>query len=177
MSDAPAAPAASAWIPLGLLGKPRGLRGDLWLRPYNEATEALGEGVTVRLTLRDGTHRAATLEALEAQGTGLVAHFVDIDDRDGADALVGATVALQRKDFPPLEAGEYYHCDLPGLRVVTPDGAPVGTVLRVEAYPTLDALVVVTEKGELEIPVTADIVRSLDLDARVAVVDPSLLED
>lgn len=177
MSATPAAPDASAWIALGMLGKARGLRGDLWLRPYNEATEALEAGVVVRLTLRDGTRRIAPIEALEPQGIGFVAHFVGVDDRDAAEALVGATVALQRKDFPPLAAGEYYHCDLPGLRVVALDGADVGTVLRVEAYPTLDALVVATEKGELEVPITGDIVRSLDLDARVAVVDPSLLED
>ena len=86
-------------------------------------------------------------------------------------------MARQRKDFPPLEAGEYYHCDLPGLRVVTPDGALFGTVLRVEAYPTLDALVVATDKGEVEIPITEDIVQSLDLVARVAVIDPTLVGD
>lgn len=46
----------------------------------------------------------------------------------------------------------------------------------VEAYPTVDALVVATAEGELEVPMTDAVLRSLDLDARVATVDLSAFE-
>ncbi len=167
------APGPDEHVPLGLIGKARGLRGDLWFRPYNEAVEALDEGARVRVTLRDGSARELVLAALEQHGPGLVVAFEGIDDRDAAEALVGATVSRRRADFPPLEPGEFYHCDLPGVRVVDLDGRDVGTVVRVEPYPTVDALVVSTPSGEVELPVTDDVVRSLDLEARVAVVDPA----
>ncbi len=171
------APEPSEWVALGVVGRARGLRGDLWLRAYNEATEALAPGARVRLTLRDGAKRALTVESLAGQGAGVVVRFDGVVDRAAAEALVGATVELQRKDFPPLEEGEYYHCDLPGMRVVDAEGRAVGAVARVEAYPTVDALVVATDRGEVELPITGDVVLSLDVPGRTVVVDLSTLED
>ena len=133
-------PEASEWVVLGLLGKARGLRGDVWFRPYNDASIAVDVGRRVRLTLRDRSQREAVVEAVAMHGQEHALRFRGVEDRDAAEALVGATVSLQRKDFPPLEEGEFYHCDLAGLRVVDVSGRPVGAVLRVEAYPTVDAI-------------------------------------
>ncbi len=170
------APKPEDWVALGILGKARGLRGDLWFRSYNDAVSSLGAGVTVRVVAPKAAPRMLTVQSLAGQGTGLVAHFEGIDDRNGADALVGATVELQRKHFPPLDEGEYYHCDLEGMRVVDVEGRALGTVLRVEAYPTIDALVVKTAKGELELPINTDVVRAMDVAAALATVDLSTLD-
>lgn len=171
------APESSEWVALGLLGKARGLKGDLWFRPYNVATEAVVPGASLRAVLRDGSKRALTVEGLSDQGGGLVIQFAGIDSRETAEVLTGASVELQRKDFPPLEEGEYYHCDLVGIRVSDAAGKALGTVVRVEAYPTCDALVIATEAGELELPITDAVVLSLDVAGRTAVVDPSSFED
>ncbi len=170
------APEASQWVALGVVGKARGLRGDLWFRAYNIATEALVRGAVVRLVLRDGSKRSLTVDELSGQGAGLVVRFESVSDRDAAEALTGATLELQRKDFPPLEEGEYYHCDLPGMRVVDEAGALVGTAVRVEAYPTVDALVVATDGGELELPITGDVFTRFDVTGREAVVRRDALE-
>lgn len=170
-------PEASEWIVLGVLGKARGLHGDVWFRPYNDATTALTPGRAVRLTLRDQSRRDAVVAAIVRHGQELALRFRDGENRDAAEALVGATVSLQRQDFPPLGEGEFYHCDLAGLRVVDVTGKAVGEVIRVEAYPTVDALVVAAEGGELELPLTDAVLVSLDLAGRVATVDLSALED
>lgn len=170
------APEPTEWVALGVLGKARGLRGDVWFRSYNEASEAAAPGVTVRLTLRDGSQRKCAVAAAAVHGNERCLRFEGAGDRVSAEALVGATVALQRQDFPALEEGEYYHCDLPGVRVVDVSGREVGTVARVEAYPTVDALVVTTTDGEVEVPMTDAVLRSLDLAARVATVDLSAFE-
>jgi 16S rRNA processing protein RimM len=115
--------------------------------------------------------------SVKPAGEGIVAHFEGTDTREAAEALTGATVSIERAALPPLGEGEYYHCDLPGMCVVSRSGAVVGEVLRVEAYPTIDALVVQTEQGEVELPMNADVVQSLDLVARVVVVDLSPLEE
>lgn len=170
------APEASEWVALGVLGKARGLKGDLWFRAYNEGSEAVANGVTVRVVLRDASRRTLTVDDLSEQSGGLVIRFEGVDSRSGAEALTGAAVELQRKDFPPLGEGEFYHCDLPGMRVVDEDDKPVGTVVRVEAYPTVDALVVATEAGEVELPITDDVVHRLDVAARIVVVRRAALE-
>jgi 16S rRNA processing protein RimM len=164
-------------VALGVLGKPRGLRGELWFRSYNDASDAVAPGASVRLTLRDGSTRDAAVASVARHGQELAVHLRGVDGRDAAEALVGASVSMPRAAFPPLAEGEYYHCDLPGLRVVDVTGRAVGEVVRVEAYPTVDALVVATEAGELELPMTDAVLRSLDLAARVATVDLSAFED
>ncbi len=170
------APEASEWVALGVLGKPRGLRGDLWFRSYNEASEALAAGVVARVVLRDGSKRSITVEDISEQSGDLLMRFVGVDSRTAAEALTGASLELQRKDFPPLEEGEFYHCDLPGMRVVDEHDAEVGTVTRVEAYPTVDALVIATKDGEVEVPITDDVVHRLDVAARIIVVGRAALE-
>lgn len=170
------APEPSEWVALGVLGKPRGLRGDLWLRAYNESAGSLAPGARVRVVLADGSTRSAVVESLLTQGDGLVIHLQGFDSREASVALVRASLELQRQDFPPLEAGEYYHCDLPGVAVVDRDGKAIGTVTSVEAYPTVDALVVKTATGSLELPMIDDVVLSLDMVARRVVVDLTVLD-
>ena len=160
-----------SWVPLGVVGRSRGLRGDVWFRAYNEDTEALAPGVQVRLTLKEAKTRTATIEWLVDESKGLLAHFVGVDDRDAAEALTGARVELQRKDFPALEEGEYYHCDLPGMVVFDRKGERVGEVVRIEAYPTIDALVVKTADGEVEVPVSDAFVDAMDVAGGRVVID------
>ncbi len=166
-----------SWVPLGVIGRPRGLRGDVWFRAYNEATEALAPGVRVRLTPKEAKARAAVIEWLVDESQGLLAHFEGVNDREAAEALTGARVELQRKDFPPLGEGEYYHCDLPGMTVFDRKGERVGEVVRVEAYPTIDALVVKTADGEIEVPVSDAFVDELDVAGGRVVIDADAVRE
>jgi 16S rRNA processing protein RimM len=84
---------------------------------------------------------------------------------------------VPRGALPPLGEGEYYHVDLPGCRVVDVAGRAVGEVLAVLAYPTADAVLVRTERGELEVPLTDAVLVALDLGARTLTVDLAALED
>jgi 16S rRNA processing protein RimM len=49
-------------------------------------------------------------------------------DRDGAEALKGATVQVSRADFPALSEDEYYWSDLIGMDVVNLQGEALGKV-------------------------------------------------
>jgi 16S rRNA processing protein RimM len=74
--------------------------------------------------------------------------LVGIEDRDRAEMLRGASVAVAREALPPLEDGEYYLCDLVGASVVSPNG-PVGEVVEVRVHPSVDTLVVRAPDGAL----------------------------
>ena len=58
-----------------------------------------------------------------------------------------------------------------------PRGATIGTVRAVVSYPSVDALVVDTPSGEIEIPMVEGIVLSLESHGDTVVVDPDTLRD
>lgn len=163
------------WIDLGVLGRPRGLSGAMWFRAYNDQTEAVTPGRRVRAIDAKGVERSLTVSDMDIEAKGIVLRFAEVEGREAADALVNARISLRRKDFPPIDEGEYYHCDLPGMRVYDSAGAELGEVLGVEAYPTVDALRVKVGDEEIEVPLTEPFVTELDVDAGRVTVDLSAL--
>lgn len=163
------------WIDLGVLGRPRGLSGAIWFRSYNDQTEAVTPGRRLRVTDAAGVERSLLVSDMDIEAKGIVLRFAEVDGREAAEALVNARVALRRKDFPPVEEGEYYHCDLVGMEVFDPAGAPLGEVVGVEAYPTVDALRVKVGDDEHEVPIADPYVTDLDLAAMRVTVDLAAL--
>ncbi|WP_375391495.1 ribosome maturation factor RimM [uncultured Sphingomonas sp.] len=88
----------------------------------------------------DGT---LTLAALR----GNIARFAEVRDRTAAEALRGTTLTVARAALPPLGDGEYYHTDLIGLPVVTPDGAAVGRVVAIENFGAGDVIEIERSTG------------------------------
>ncbi len=166
-----------AWIEVGTLGRPRGLGGLVWFRGYSAESPAIQEGVTVRVVRADGTASEHAITSLSEGSHGLALGLRGVAGREAAEALLKATVSVRRRDFPPLEDGEYYHSDLIGAAVVDVEGAPLGEVVRIEPYPSVDALVVKGPDGnEVELPILDHVVLELDLDAGRVVVDRAYLE-
>jgi 16S rRNA processing protein RimM len=92
-----------------------------------------------------------------------------IASREEAAGLAGRYLETEPQ---PLPEGSYYWHQLEGLRVENPMGARLG-ILR-EVFRAGEAEVYrveLTEGGELLVPGVRDIVRSIDLDAGVMVVD------
>lgn len=106
------------------------------------------------------------------QGKGLVAALAGVTDRDTARGLIGADIAVDRSQLPPVEPGEYYWCDLIGLRVLFPDGAELGRVAGLEETGANDVLVVQgPARQQWLIPFVRDhYVLDVDLDAGVMTV-------
>lgn len=112
--------------------KPHGLRGEVVVELVTNRTERLAPG-----TVLDSDRGA--LEVLRSsphQHRWIVA-FAGVDGRDGAESLRGSVLRAE-----PLDDGDalWVH-ELVGSEVVDPAGAPLGTVVAVEANPASDLLV------------------------------------
>lgn len=144
---------ADELVALGVVIRAQGVRGQLRVKLFNPDSELL-------LSCREATFRRAGVDQSIRfretprlhQGDVLV-WPVDCNDRDRAEAWRGTEVCVPRSAFPALPAGEYYHRDLVGLAVRDRGGAEVGTVVRIETYPTVDVAVIQTALDELEIPI------------------------
>ena len=153
----------------GRVGRPHGLDGSFYVT--EPKASLLGVGATVvidqrelRIARRAGTD-SRPIVALESCG-----------DRASAQALRGAELLVRRGEVPELGADEWWAADLEGCTVC--DGErPVGTVRRLIALPSCEALEVERPRGAglLLVPLVGDAVREVDTDRRVIDVDLAFL--
>lgn len=110
------------------------------------------------------------LEDFELHSKGPVGKLAGCEDREGADALRGADVAVSRVALGEAEEGTYYQVDLVGLEVVDEGGKALG---RVEGFfETGETSVMVVQGGrERLIPFIPDYVKAVDRDAKRITVD------
>lgn len=92
-----------------------------------------------------------------------------ITSRDAAAALAGRFLETEPR---PLPEGSYYWHQLVGLDVEDPAGARLGVVREVFRAGEAEVYrIELTDGGELLVPAVRDVVRRIDLDGRVIVVD------
>lgn len=105
----------------------------------------------------------------------VIAMLSGIEDRNGAEALRGLRLYLQRAALPPPGEDEYYHADLIGLDATLPDGAALGRVRAVHDFGAGDTLEIDRAPGEgppVMVPFTRAIVPVVDVAAGRLVIDP-----
>jgi 16S rRNA processing protein RimM len=143
-----------------------GLRGWVRIAPHTPLAEVLSS--TRRWWLvGSGPARELQVSALRRQGAGLVAKWEGCDTPEAAEALKGASVAVARRDFPPLRGQEYYWVDLIGLQVINRSDRKLGVVkgLRSSAAHDLLEIEPVSHGAEILVPVVGDFIDGIDLGA------------
>lgn len=138
--------AEAAPLRIGRLTRAHGLKGELEVRLDWPDSRALLEAERVLLSLPDGASDSYVIASTRSTGKGILVRLEGVEDRNAAEALCGSTVSVDRADLPPLEEGEYYLCDLVGLEVSGPSG-PLGRVLEIQMYPSVDAVVIEAPNG------------------------------
>lgn len=148
------------------------LRGQVRVLAYQPPAPSLVEGRTIVLE-RSGVRRPFRIRSATPHGRGRVLLALEgVGDRTAAEALVGACVLVDPRDLPAPAADEFYYHELPGFRVDTVDGRTLGAIVNTFCTGTNDVWVVRGDVYEHLIPVIADVVRSIDRDARRVVVEP-----
>jgi 16S rRNA processing protein RimM len=151
------------WVAVAEVARPHGIRGELRLKPYNLDSDMLLRRSEVLLRMPDGSERTVSVAAARAVNKAVLVELRGVGDRNAAEALRGAVVCADRDEFPDLEEGEFYACDLEGARVVLPDGSEVGRVRTLRTYPTCDVLEVSRAEGILEVPLVDSYVQEVDV--------------
>ena len=157
---------------IGRIGRPHGTEGAFTVTEATERLDLLdaGRGVLVggretKVAWRKGTPQRPLVK-LEG-----------VDDRAGVEALRGETISVPREEIGTLAQGEYLVDDLIGCEVV--DGTEhVGVVGDVLLMPSADLLEVERDAAvNLLVPLVADAVRVIDLEARRVDVDTRFLNE
>ena len=138
------------------------LKGN-WKQMSGKVKQQWGKLTDDQLTQINGQREELVGRVQEAYGIG----------RDEADKWRGRFFLVRGAELPPLEPDEVYVHDLYGMRVELTDGAELGVVETVYELPQgLGLDVRRTGGGSVVLPWRPEVVRTVDAERRVLVVDP-----
>ncbi|HNT78742.1 MAG TPA: ribosome maturation factor RimM [Anaerolineae bacterium] len=148
------------YLAVGRVLRPHGLQGEVRVEILTDSPEHLAELRTVYI---GPEHHPYTLLQARVHQNILLLTLKECADRDAAEALRGALVEIAREDAAPLEAEEYYHFQVIGMRVITDTGEALGEVVDVLALPGAnDVFVIHGPRGEVLLPAIADVIQTLN---------------
>ena len=154
------------------IGAAHGVRGEVKLWSFTEDPAAVA--TYGPLETQDGTRRFE-IEALRAAKDHFVARIAGVSDREAAENLRNLELYVPRARLPKIEeADTFYHADLVGLDVVTPDGAQIGIVHALHNFGAGDIIEIVPvgSGDHLMLPFNETTVPKIDLAARQIMVVP-----
>ena len=157
-------------ILLGRVGAAHGIKGDVSVRTFTGDPAAIGGYGP--LTDKTGAKSFKVRVVRSNPKGGVIARFEGVSDRNGAEALNGTDLYIDRARLPATAVGEYYHADLIGLKAVDAHGTALGQIIAIENFGAGDLLEIRLEgiSATEFVPFTNACVPAIDLAAGVATV-------
>lgn len=160
----------SGRVLVGRIAGAFGIKGWVKLQSWTEPPERILEYQPWLVQTTDCWTEWRAAES-RRHGKNLIVRLPGIADRDQAAALTGAEIAVRRAQLPAIRPGEYYWADLTGLEVRLSDGRSLGCVNGLMATGSNDVLVVRGDRERLIPFIQEQVIKSVDLDAGLILVD------
>ncbi|MDO8321829.1 MAG: ribosome maturation factor RimM [Phenylobacterium sp.] len=121
-----------------------GVRGEIRITTFTEDPLALA---TYRVLTREDGSPGLTITTARAVKGAVIARAAGIDTRDQAEALRGLKLFIAREALPAPDEDEFYHADLLGLTLETPEGELMGKVKTIQDFGAGDLIEVQPPMG------------------------------
>jgi 16S rRNA processing protein RimM len=157
-------------VVVGRVARPHGLHGQVIVNPETDFVEdrfAVGATMWTR-----GGGDALTIASVRIQGGRPVVAFEGLSRIEDAAPLAGLELRVPEETLQPLQAGSYYHHQLVGCFVEDVNGQAIGEVERVEGGAGSSRLAINGRRGEILIPLAAEICVEIDVERRRIRIDP-----
>lgn len=165
-------PSEPLLMKLGKILRPHGIRGEVRMLAYTAYPEQIPfiEEVFVG---SETDFDIYTIETCRFHRDGVLLKFTGIDDRDAAETLRDLLVLVPMDIGAPLDEGEYYTYELLGVSVFTDAGEFIGVIEEIWETGANDVFVLRgSQRGEVLIPDTDEVVQSIDLDSQKMIITP-----
>jgi len=151
---------------IGVIGKPRGIKGQLYVRLFTDYPNTFGRDDTVYLD-EDCMKEIVIENVIELSNKRrTVFKFFDYNCRNEAEKLRNCLLFRREKDKPEIGEGNYWIDDIIDCLVYFPDKSLIGKVKNVENFPSNDSLVVElenTDRNIIIIPMIEDFIGDIDI--------------
>jgi 16S rRNA processing protein RimM len=157
-------------ILIGRVARTHGNRGHVIVNldtDFADARFRVGEVVLV-----GEEHSARRIREVRFHQGRPVIGLEGIDTMNDAEELTGAELKIPVAGLDPLPEGTFYHHDLIGCDVRDTANREIGRVTAIEGTMEMSRLIVAGARGEVLIPLVAEICTSIDPVARRIVIDP-----
>jgi len=171
-AEASLPPSSGDHLLVGEIATAHGLKGEVSVKIFSEYEARFAPGASLLVGLDPNSARKLTVESFSARHGRAYLKFKEVEDRTSAEALRRLDVFGNVDDLPELGADTYWMHDLVGLRVENMDGRPLGELSEIQERGEQDLWIVDTAAGPVLLPAVRQFVVTVDLDARVIVVDP-----
>lgn len=166
------APRWDDMVLVGRVARPHGLRGQVIVEPETDFVEERFCPGAVFWTRSANGDETLTVCSARLQGRRPVIALEGFRTVDDAARLAGLELRIPEEALKPLAHGRYYQHQLVGCAVETMSGAPVGEVARVSGGVAGSVLAIDGPRGEILIPLAAEICVDVDVDARRIKIEP-----
>ena len=157
---------------VGRIARAHGIRGQVIVSLETDFPEERFRPGAELFIERNGAVQALTLTSVRFHRGRPVVGIAGVETMNDAEAVAGRELRVPVDRLAPLPGGTFYRHDLIGCRVETPAGELVGTVENVEGSLGGSRLVVAAMRGEVLIPLVAEICTTIDPAAKRIVIEP-----
>lgn len=148
---------------VGRIARPHGLRGQVVINPETDFVEQrFAEGAMVWTQSAAGEEQL-TVASVRVQNGRPIVGFVGFTRIEDVERLAGLELRVPEETLQPLQPGSYYEHQLVGCLVETVAGEVVGRVSAVEGGAGATRLVMDGPRGEILVPLAADICVDIDV--------------
>jgi 16S rRNA processing protein RimM len=134
-----------------------GLKGTVRVESLTDRAEA--RFVAGRSLFAEGSDASLTIAEAEPDQLGWRVRFVEVPDRDAAEALRDVYLEALVEQGEQLERGQFYWHEVIGARVVDTDGLVLGEVVDIYRAGGGEVALVRGPSGELDVPLVRSVVR------------------
>ena len=108
--------------------------------------------------------RAFSIESCKWNRGKVILKLATIDSVEDSEKLRGRLLEIPQSQLRPLTKDEYYQFQIVGLEVWTTDGERLGQITQILPTGSNDVYLVPAADGELLIPATDEVVKTVDID-------------
>ena len=166
-----------SFIVVGKIVKAHGIKGEVQVYPYSEP-HFFPNYKTIFLKRFNEQLPKKVLKTRFKKAQSVILALEGIVDRIQAQVLAGKEIYVEKACLPVLDHGEYYYYELEGLSVWSAQGENLGVLSYVLTTRANDVYVVKGSRSEIMVPAVEHVVKKVDLDKGVMIVDlpPDLVD-
>ena len=169
------------YLAVGLIAGAHGIRGEIKVESYSDFEERFAPG---QLLYMGPQLRPVEIRSARPHKSHILVELTESHDRSSAANLRGTWLFVPEAAAASLDEDTYWVHDIVGLQVQTGAGQRLGVVTDVLLTGANEVYVVqtpptVNQGQELLLPAIGDVVKAIDLEAKLITVDllPGLLSE